>query len=399
MIGDLSLLGGNRMLRSSTGRGWLKITLASLSLMMLSGCTDHAPPNTTAPPTRTSSESNSQAQKSSKLSDEDSGLAIPKIKSAAFVGPGMVWLSTRQTDSMLHTETGGAVWERLPSNIDRDTVITFIDPYKGWLVKSSDDRGQVWHTSDGGKNWSIISSITPTRDPFLSPIQIEFVDETHGWLIETFSIWRTQDGGKRWVEVLSTDDSRLTGQPSRGFFLNELKAWVCGTYGQLYTTANGGRTWRVQRVDEDSESSDIFFVDEHTGWLSRSSNGQLYRTDDGGRSWQLQPPLSQNVYIKSCYFISKDEGWGVGEQLLEGSRGLSPVDYISKGLVHAIALHTVDGGKTWQPSLVEKSQPFFDRVHFTHPEHGWLVSRDNVYRTTDAGRSWQVTLNLESANY
>lgn len=384
------------MLRTPTSR--LKATLACLSLMMLSGCTDHAPLNTTAPPKTTSSESNSQAQKSAKLSEEGSALAIPKITSAAFVGPGMAWLATRQTDSVLHTETGGSVWGRLPPNIDRNTVITFIDPNQGWLVKKSGGKGQVWHTADGGKNWSIISSITPTSDPFLSPIQIQFVNETHGWLIETFSIWRTQDGGKSWVEVLSTDDSRLTGQPSRGFFLNELKAWVCGTNGQLYSTDNGGKTWRIQTVGE-GLFSDIFFVDEHTGWLCRNTNGQLYRTDNGGRSWQLQPPLSQNVYINSCYFISKDEGWGVGEQLLEGSQGLSPVDYISKGLVQAIALHTVDGGKTWQPSLVEKSQPFFDRVHFTDAEHGWLLSRDNVYRTTDAGRSWQVMLNLTSANY
>lgn len=225
------------------------------------------------------------------------------------------------------------------------------------------------------------------------------MNETHGWLIETFSIWRTQDGGKSWVEVLSTDDSRLTGQPSRGFFLNELKAWVCGTNGPLYTTANGGRTWRVQMIDEESDFSDVFFVDEYTGWLCRNSNGQLYRTDDGGRTWQLQPPLSQYMHIDSCYFLSKDEGLGVGQKLLEESRGLLPIDYIRKGLVHAIALHTVDGGKTWRPILVEKSQPFFDRVHFNDREHGWLLSRDSVYRTTDAGRSWQVMLNLESANY
>ena len=175
--------------------------------------------------------------------------------------------------------------------------------------------------------------------------------------------------------------------------MNERQAWIAGSAGQVYRTADGGKTWNIQTLD-DSSFSDIFFVDEQTGWVGQNSQAGLYRTDDGGRSWHSQPAPGHLMLLDSFYFLSKDEGWAVGEQLLEGAQGRLPYVNISEGLVQAILLHTVDGGKTWQPSLVTKSEHTFGRVYFSDPATGWLLAPRNLYRTRDRGRSWQVARRL-----
>lgn len=336
----------------------------------------------------------SRAQRSSSPQRKASTRVVyPQVASSAFIGPDGSWLVVPLLKAVLQTTDGGRSWKKRSSNVvQKKTAISFIDQNLGWCVNKNDGVGQVWRTTDGGRNWTRIGTIAKNdgAEPFITAQQLKFVDKLHGWLIETFSVWRTADGGATWNEVLSTADPRFTAQPSCGFFVNESEAWVCAGPGQLYRTTNGGKTWEVRTVAEGPVFSDIFFVDESTGWLSRNYRSQLYRTDDGGRSWQLQPPLGQDMYIDACFFLTKDEGWGVGQQLLEGSKGMLPIDFMEKGLVQAILLHTVDGGKTWQPALIERDEPAFTRVHFSDAEHGWLLSFSRLYRTTDGGQSWQV---------
>jgi photosystem II stability/assembly factor-like uncharacterized protein len=316
------------------------------------------------------------------------------VASLAFVGSDRIWLVAPDASALLRSEDGGVTWQKLSIHVtSKKSVISFVTQDKGWLVANVEGKGEVWLTTDGGGTWTKVGTILRNNgaEPFLSPVQLEFVDDSHGWLIETLGIWRTEDGGVSWREVLSTDDPRLSGQPGRGFFKSQLEAWISGGKGQVYQTADGGNTWKIQTADDNSEFLDIFFVDDHTGWVSRNYRGQLYRTDDAGASWHLQPQLTDGTYIESCYFLSKDEGWAIGQHLLPGSEGLMPFEYMAKGLVRAVLLHTLDGGRTWQEALTAKTDPFFVRLHF-HGSVGWLLSHDSLYRTSDAGRSWQVVL-------
>jgi photosystem II stability/assembly factor-like uncharacterized protein len=321
-------------------------------------------------------------------------VGYPLMTNSAFVGADRVWLVDSLAGALQRSVDGGKNWQKLTADqLARRTVLSFIDQEMGWRLgtSSSGDACYVWSTIDGGKNWTKISNI----GPFLIPIQLHFADRSHGWFLETDSVWRTEDGGVSWVEVLSASDPRLKGRPVQGFFMNDRQAWIAGGAGQVYATADGGKTWNIQTVGEDSSFSDIFFVDEQTGWVGRTSEGQLYRTDDGGRSWQSQPAPGHEMYLDSFYFLSKNEGWAVGQQLLEVRPNMMPIEYISKGLVQAILLHTVDGGKTWQPSLIGKSDAYFGRVYFSDSKQGWVLSPKTLYRTHDGGRTWQVARRLK----
>ena len=95
---------------------------------------------------------------------------------------------------------------RFPEEFLRDAELTdvfFVDPDRGWAVG---DRGVIWHTDDGGRNWQLQSSPVPCRLESVS-----FVDDRNGWIVGGWShrythrstgvVLRTTDGGQYWEQI------------------------------------------------------------------------------------------------------------------------------------------------------------------------------------------------------
>ncbi len=252
------------------------------------------------------------------------------------------------------------------------------------------DRGQIWSTVDGGQTWVTKAELRANDWHFNESNQIQFTDELHGWIMEALSVWRSEDGGASWRKAFSPFQQNADGQPIRGFFFSSDKAWVCGTHGELYSTNDGGRRWKIQKLSgRDASFTDLFFVDDNTGWLAGYYPGQynnlLYSTNDGGKSWQLLPNTVKDSSISSIYFLNEKEGWACGQTSSKGATGDS-----EKGIL----IYTTDGGRSWQSRLTKGDDPFFERVWFIDQQHGWLFGRDNVYKTQDGGQTWQTVLKL-----
>jgi len=320
---------------------------------------------------------------------------LPRIRSAAFHGTNLAWLVPFEGRHLLFTEDGGANWSKVPApKLRSHSCISFIDAQRGWALSKIEGKGKVLRTRDGGRTWSIISTLK-SADPdwdFTSASNIVFTDELHGWIIETFSAWYTFDGGLNWTEV-TPPAMKKGGQPVCGFFLNSLKGWICSWEGPLFFTADSGKTWQSQTFPGNANVQDVTFVDEKTGWLIRN-DGQLYNTKDGGKSWQVQPELYKEISLDSVYFPGKEEGWTIGRKIVGHYRAGESID--PEKFFKGIVLHTTNGGQSWQPVRIGRDEPFFDRVYFTDLDHGWLLSLDNVYRTTDRGRTWRRVLNVPS---
>ncbi len=224
--------------------------------------------------------------------------------------------------------------------------------------------------------WTVLTTQeNPSALETITLYDTYFVSATKGWAVGISSsygmIYVTADGGKTWTEQKKTT---LFDQLLSVFFVNESTGWAAGVASLskkevLYKTTDGGATWNNVSTNLTKGLSKIFFLDEQHGWIS-GSDGIVIATTDGGATWTSQKTATTKGFLDIC-FINETTGWGVGN----GS-GIQ---------------HTTDGGKTW---VVQgsSSSAYVWGVHFTDPNNGWIVGGGAYFgRTTDGGASWSIS--------
>jgi photosystem II stability/assembly factor-like uncharacterized protein len=301
-----------------------------------------------------------------------------------------------------------------PPPRDYDGVV-FVTPTVGWLY-----AGDVLHTANGGQTWVLQRTwITPGG----SPLQMQFVDPLHGWVLYSHGILhRTTDGGGTWQVIQAsprgpdadppyrtdldklrmltpemgfglnrsgdilfrTTDGGLTWRTSRFgktqalfdelAFVDAKRGWVAGN-GDVFTTTNGGQTWLpLPKVPADGPYR-MQFLSETTGWLLDYPSGRLYRTSTGAQSWQVcaisQPPSK----IYGYFFRTPTQGWAAA--------------------AGGIILRTTDACSSWS-QVQTPSTGYLGDVYFLDENNGWAAGADNtVLKTTDGGLTWtQVPVNV-----
>jgi photosystem II stability/assembly factor-like uncharacterized protein len=154
----------------------------------------------------------------------DTGLPVPEGKLADFyaqsgIGCGIPQLdySTARTlmltlqcnnynsngaQAWLYTTgDGGNNWANYSLPLPYSKII-MLNPSEGFLLGAPTldptANGAVYHTTDGGQNWSLQTSTAWTGTP-------DFVDATTGWVIavhnQVTAFVRSSDGGRTWAEL------------------------------------------------------------------------------------------------------------------------------------------------------------------------------------------------------
>jgi photosystem II stability/assembly factor-like uncharacterized protein len=312
---------------------------------------------------------------------------LPQVKAADFRNDGSAWLLLARRNP-LRTSDGGKDWQALgQEDTKRFACLSFIDPLHGWAV---DERGQTWESTDSGNYWSLISDPRHDDEGISSPGQLRFIDNRHGWLLDAFAVWRTEDGGRNWKLSLPAGEYRSKlWQPTRASFISETAAWVAGTGGIIYRTADGGNTWHAQDLGiQKADLRWIQFIDTKVGW-TYSGDGALYNSDDGGLTWDRQAVFDKTIHVESLHFVSANEGWAAGWRADEGN---DASDLKSR---RGVLMHSVTGGATWQVEQLSSADSSYDYVYFTGADSGWLIGRDNVYHSADGGKSWILSVKLK----
>jgi len=158
------------------------------------------------------------------------------------------------------------------------------------------------------------------------------------------------------------------------FFLDDHNGWILSTNGYLWKTTNAGTDWiRIydSRIDT---SGKITFVDEQNGWLSLRNT--LLRSSNGGLNWVQEYEFPLAFYGYDIEFANDSIGFAFTYNKLYKS---------------------VDCGETWG-LVTDTLQHIYDvsfykdsigYLCFTGPNPNGFPTRTRyIYKTTDQGETW-----------
>jgi photosystem II stability/assembly factor-like uncharacterized protein len=292
---------------------------------------------------------------------------------------------------LLRTRDGGTTWqERTPAGMTAETgftdsiiIFTTLDLNTVWATLSSQSPSPVltsliaWQTVDGGATWSS-SDPLPVTDlsvEFFMPDLFGFSDRSNGWLL-------VHNG-----------------------------AGMMKDYVSIFTTANGGASWKrvvdpyMDNLRMSFSKTGLVFFDANTGWVTLDSHGvepglEFYNSVDGGTSWQeidLPSPGYQPNY------------WAD----MQNACGIDAIVYVRPPMLTVSVtcqsagradperwLYTTpDNGLTW--SWVNTPGGYGD-TFLLDPNHGWFLGHikqqdddaSTLYVTTNAGASWSPIKNV-----
>jgi len=176
------------------------------------------------------------------------------------------------------------------------------------------------------------------------------------------------------------------------------------------------------------EANDVFFTSEQTGYVvgSLGGRGKLIKTTNGGVNWQpLSTAPASTSTIRAVWFVAADTGYVLTEyQVLKtvdaGASWQLVGDYLPNRL-QALALQfttattgfltgrngvvykTMDAGLTWQDTQVPATPSSYGsgytQLALPTPDTGYLISDFELFKTTDAGASWQRLPGVNGVRY
>jgi photosystem II stability/assembly factor-like uncharacterized protein len=101
------------------------------------------------------------------------------------------------------SDDSGQTWA-FQNSVMEGRDVDFVSVDEGWVAAEM----ELFHTLDGGLNWSSIALSGIGVGEFL--LKVDFVDSLHGWLVATpddstwtpLKLYRTTDGGATWIQLL-----------------------------------------------------------------------------------------------------------------------------------------------------------------------------------------------------
>ena len=291
---------------------------------------------------------------------------------AAYYGSSTVWRFNR--DYLQRSVNAGSSWTSsnpMPfgqAASQQTRQIQFINAQDGWLVSIS----AVYRTVDGGMHWTRAWPLMPQ-----TAASAAFV-HGYGWVVtsaEPGTLWETSDGGRSW-QIGSKHFQHITAfklwAPERG--------WIASSDGSFWITPNGGHTWHATQIPGrfrtgPDQADSIEFINPRQGWLSTYQG--LWQTTNGGHAWHKVFTLLPGPYAGD--FLSSH----VGLALNGAKRG--PV----KSWTMTV-METNNGGRTWTSVGTIPMLDVPSSIYFATPDQGWVLDRQGLLSTADAGRTWTL---------
>ncbi|MGV3487499.1 MAG: hypothetical protein ACO1OC_02810 [Tuberibacillus sp.] len=293
--------------------------------------------------------------------------------------------------------------ETIPNNIHNNL------PSEPIYAISDTKDGQIWsysyhhlyYSNTNGFNWAEIGTLNIGEGVIANAAFIEEYIRLYVKENGNAYMYLSDDKAKTWKKVKTpfTQDGHL-------FFLNKETGWYLDdtgyyngkTFNRLFSTEDGGLHWTeiassaIPSEDKgtipfEGVKTNIVFIDKLTGWMTTTEPGgtqaNLYQTNDGGKTWSdtyFNRPSgfgsTQNT-IFGPYFYDRKNGFFVFN-----ARSNTP------GNSSFVFYKTTDGGKSWQMTQ-PMNYPYTQdvRVDVTR-DKAFVTDGKTLYETKDMGENW-----------
>ena len=246
------------------------------------------------------------------------------------------------------TVNGGEEW--VPGEIDvpdtnlEPAMIFAMDDQKAWCPMHSGSEQGIYHTSDGGANWTRLGDTDMYNMAGSFPNVVHFFDANNGFaqgdpVDGYYELYTASDGGTNWTRVPARDiPDPLTGEFGVVGYYSAVgdNIWWSTNKGRVYKSTDKGLTWTVCDPVGSLTYVDIRFKDSLNGILQdkgASTSGTLYETSDGGDNWSLIDTTGTVFYNDFTYVPGTDNMYvSTGADYQNEATGAS---------------YSEDGGHTW----------------------------------------------------
>jgi photosystem II stability/assembly factor-like uncharacterized protein len=236
-------------------------------------------------------------------------------------------IGTGEKSRIYKTKDGGAKWDVTYTNPDPKgffDALAFWDATHGILLGDPvDGHFVIMTTDDAGDTWK--SQKTPAAEPkegaFAASNSCLFVLGLHEVWFATGGpkgarVFHSSDGGKKWSVAATPirNDSANAGIFSIAFFNPLLGMAVGGDYSKpddgsnnIAMTVDGGKKWTVPESGPSGFRSAITFLPDQKMWVATGTSGSDFSTDKG-KTWKQFDKTASNA----MNFILSYAGWAVG---------------------------------------------------------------------------------------
>ncbi len=296
-------------------------------------------------------------------------------------------------------------WRKLETEAYRGKQddIVFVNENVGWYVNGD---GKIFKTIDGGEHWTL-----QLHQPGTFFRCIAFLDELHGFagnigpdyfpnVSDAIPLYETSDGGVNWTPVTSIAGEPVVGlcalQVLREPFINagvlDTKTTLIGV-GRvggpaiMIVSEDLGKTWSQKTLGAQAAMAlDVHFFNQREGFVAAASdadvsqsNALILATQDGGTTWTeaWRGPRTFELTWKMS-FPSRNVGYVT-------IQSYNPDPKVTDRFV----AKTIDGGRTWQElPLISDPRVRAFGIAFLDESIGWVGAVPQGFQTLDGGANW-----------
>ena len=270
--------------------------------------------------------------------------------------------ATGENGALSRTTDGGATWANLGVSTSANVVdASFPTQNTGYAL---DSGGTVLRTDNGGTSWKILDTGTGAK-----PRALLALDTNRVLLVGPRGVRRSTDGGDSFARVRGRAVAKATlidyDRAGGAVFAFGFKA--------LYVSTTAGKSWKkVKRPPTRADLQAFDFVSTKRGY-ALTFDGRAWQTTNGGRKWREVPGLASDSAFEVAFSDARNGFVAVRD---------------FGGKFNGYVMRTIDGGRTWQPQLIDDDGIDNDGLVATGGKTAITLSLGNaLFATTTGGQA------------